>query len=275
MFRYGVLCAPDQLPKAYSATLKGDIDDVAERAAAAGADAIELHIYDLFLYDCNELVSAAGNNGLAFSAITTGLEYIFNKLTLIDDDPTIREKAIKRLKEHIDLAEKIDCPAIVIGVMRGNIPDLEKYEEYEKRLTEAVMELSEYAAGRPVDLLIEAINRYVTNYLCSIPDTLKYIKNLNRPNIKIHIDTHQMNIEDVDFTEAIKACGKKLGYVHFSDNNRALPGGGSIDFLPIMKALHEISYNGYIGVESIECPPGSDDLKNCLEMLRGMESGIK
>ena len=274
LFRYGVLCSPEQLPMNYPATLKGDIYSVAERASAAGAEVIELHICDPLRYDAGKLVDAAKNNGLSFSAISTGLEFINNKLSLIDDDRETRKNAIVRLKEHIDLAEKIACPAVVIGVMRGNIPDFKNYDDYEQRLTEAVLELSDYAAGKPVGLLVEGINRYVTNYLCGVPDVFRYVKKLERPNIKVHIDTHQMNIEDIDFCEAIKECGEYLGYVHFSDNNRALPGGGNIDFLPIMKTLNEISYAGYIVIEGTECPPGSDDLRNCFKMLRGLESEI-
>jgi len=274
LFRYGVLCVLEELPKNYPATLKGDINEVAERVKGVGADAIELHIRDPFRHDGKELLGAVKSNGLSFAAVTTGLEAIKNGLILIDDDAEKRKNAVKRLKEHIDFAESIECPYIVIGVMRGNIPDFEKYDEYEGRLSEAVLELSDYAEGRPVGLLIEAINRYVTNYLCSVPETLSYIEKLGRPNIKIHIDTHQMNIEDTDFAAAIKACGERLGYVHFSDNNRACPGGGNIDFLPIMKALYDISYGGCITVEGVPCLPGDETLKNSFNMLRRLESEI-
>lgn len=260
-FRFGVICSLEKLPDNYPITLRGDIEDVAERARLAGAEALELHIRDPYkYYDLNR--------GIAISAITTGLEYVLNKLSLIDDT----ERAVARLKEHIDLAEKIGCPGIVIGVVRGNIPDFEKYDEYEALLTEAVTELADYAAKRHVDIYIEAINRYVTNWLCSVPEVLSYVKKLDRENIKVHIDTHQMNIEDVDFYETIKACGDKLGYVHFSDNNRGCPGEGNIDFLPVIKALKEIGYSGYIVIESTECPPGCDTLEKSIRMLRGLGS---
>jgi len=273
-FRYSVLCVLEKLPENYPVTLRGDIETIASRAAAAGAEAVELHIRDPLGLDAEELKRAARNIGISFAAITTGLELIKNGLSLIDDDEEIRKQAVQRLKEHIDLAECIGCPAVVIGIMRSNIPDFSKYDEYEGRLTEAILKLSDYAEGKPVDLLIEAINRYVTNYLCSVPETLSYIEKLDRPNIRIHIDTHQMNIEDTDFAAAIKACGEKLAYVHLSDNNRALPGGGNIDFLSIFKALREISYNGFITVEGVQRQPGDEGLINCIKMLRGLENDL-
>ena len=273
-FKYGVLCALEQCPPRYPVALNGDIGYVTGKAAMAGAEAIELHIRDPYKYDPKELTAAAKGHGLSFAAITTGLESVLNGLTLINDDIGIRRLAVEKLKGHLDLAEKIGCPAVVIGVMRGNIPDFDRFDEYEGRLTEAMLELSDHAKGRGVALLIEGINRYVTNYLCSIPEVLAYIKKLNRQNIMIHIDTHQMNIEDVDFAKAIGSCRGQLGYVHFSDNNRALPGGGNIDFFTIMKALRDIRYDGYIGIESAVCLPGDPALKNCIEDLRMMEKRL-
>ena len=274
LFRYGALCALEKLPERYPVTLCGDIAEVTKLAAEAGAEAIELHIRDPIRYRSAELSAAAGAHGLSFAAITTGLEYVLNGLNLISDDKESRKKAVKRLMEHIDLAEKIECPAIVIGVMRGNIPDFDRYEEYEGRLTDAVLELSDYAEKRHVGLLIEGINRYVANYLCSVSETLRYIEKINRRNVRIHIDTHQMNIEESNFVKAIVACAGRLGYVHFSDNNRACPGGGNIDFLPVLKALHEISYDGFIGIEGTESAPGTGILKASIEMMRELENRI-
>ncbi|MCL1895134.1 MAG: sugar phosphate isomerase/epimerase [Clostridiales bacterium] len=271
LFQYGVICALEKLPRGYPVTLCGGIDDVAERAAKAGYGAIELHIRDPHKYDTGVLSRAAMGHGLAFSAITTGLECVLSGLSLISDDEGIRREAVSKLKGHIALAERIGCPSVVIGVMRGSIPDQGKYAEYEERLTEAVLALSDYAEGKPVDVLIESINRYVTNYLCSVPETLEYIRKLDRPNVKIHIDTHQMNIEDTDLGEAVRACSGKLGYVHLSDSNRKLPGGGNINFIPVMRALYEDYYDGYLGIESEECLPGDPALEECLKMLHDKE----
>ena len=271
LFRYGVMCALEELPQSYSATLRGSIDEVSERVKEAGYDALELHIRDPIGYDGRALAKTVKDKGLSFSVVSTGLEYVLNGLSLIDDDKGIRKEALEKLKAHIDFAEMIKCPQVVIGNMRGSIPDINKYDEYESRLTEAVFELSDYMNGRPVTALIESINRYVTNYLCGVPETLVYIEKLGRPNVNIQIDTHQMNIEETDFVKAVKACEGRLGHVHFSDNNRKVPGGGLMDFIPFMRALYDIDYHGYIGIESVECPRGDPAIETSLEMLRALE----
>jgi sugar phosphate isomerase/epimerase len=47
-----------------------------------------------------------------------------------------------------------------------------------------------------------------------------------------------------------------LVHLHVGDSNRAAPGMGHIDFVPLMKALKEIDYQGYVTMELV--PPAAD-----------------
>lgn len=262
MFRYGVNCAFETLPVQQPVILRGDMDSLVQRAKACGYDALELFIRDPIQYDGPALKAAANDAGLTFSGITTGMEYTKNGLSLISDNEEIRKMAVVRLCEHIDLGAQIGAP-VIVGIMRGNIPDLEKYQMYEDRFSDSLRQLSDYADAKGVLIYVESIMRYINNYLNSIPETTDYLNRLDRDNVLLHIDTHSMAIEDVDFASAIRYAGKRLGYVHFTENNRKYPGGGNIDFLPIMQALHDIGYDdGYI---TLECQPYPDEY-SCAQM---------
>ena len=45
-------------------------------------------------------------------------------------------------------------------------------------------------------------------------ETADYLNKLNLDNVLLHIDTHSMAVEDVDFSAAVRYAGKRLGYVH-------------------------------------------------------------
>ena len=122
---------------------------------------------------------------------------------------------------------------------------------------------------------MESIMRYINNYLNSVPETTDYLNKLNLDNVLLHIDTHSMTVEDVDFPAAVRYAGKRLGYVHFTDNNRRYPGGGNINFQSIMEALIDIDYKGYI---VFECQPYPDEFtcaKFSIDYCKALETCIK
>ncbi|MEA4966080.1 MAG: sugar phosphate isomerase/epimerase family protein [Oscillospiraceae bacterium] len=250
-FQYGISCALEPQPQRQPVIIRGDIRHVAAEVRRAGYDAIELFLRDARQYDPKTLLAAAAEQGLSYCAISTGMEYNLNHLCLISDDAANRRAAIDALKAHLDLGAALGCP-VVVGILRGNIPDFSRYQEYEDRLSAALTELGAYAAQAGTTIVVESILRYINNYLNSAPETADYLRRLGLPTVSLHIDTHSMQVEDKDLAESIRETADVLGYVHVSDSNRGYPGAGNIDFKQVMRALMEVGYRGYV---STECQP--------------------
>ena len=45
-----------------------------------------------------------------------------------------------------------------------------------------------------------------------------------------------------------------LGHLHFVDSNRRPAGLGHLDFAPVVQALREIGYAGYVSAEALPYP---------------------
>ncbi len=270
MYRYGVQCALEQLSERVPAIFRGSIAEVASASAKAGYQAMELYIHDPKEKNVAELRSAAGDNGLEYCCICTGLEIIINKLCLTADAPAERQKAVDRLKEHMDLGVELGCP-IVVGSMRGNIPDSAHREEYLLRLGEGLSKLNDYAENVGGELLIENIHQYVSNYLNTINEVGDYIKRLGLSRLKMHIDTHSMHIEDKNPLGELLKYGDLIGYVHFSDSNRGYPGSGSIDFKSYFRTLMKAGYSGYITAECQPYPSEEECALRGLQYMKHME----
>jgi sugar phosphate isomerase/epimerase len=273
MFRYGLVCSLETLTTEKLAVYQGPLAAYAEKVRAIGYDAIELHLRNPRQYDAVAMKRTAADAGLSFCALSTGLEYGLNGLSLISDDAAVRTAAVQRLREHIDLAAELDC-LVVIGTIRSRIPDWTRRMDYEGYLREALLCLSDYAAPLGVDLVVESITRYICNYLNTVPETAAWLQQLDRPNLQLHIDTHSMNIEDPDLPAAIQASRPILGYVHFSDSNRRFPGGGNIEFKPVLQALQEIGYTGIIASECLPWPDAETCARSGLMYLKALETCI-
>ncbi len=274
MFKYGISCSLEPQSVRQPVILRGNIEDIAAQAASAGYDGIELFIRDPAQYDAEALLAAARAHGLEYCAIATGMEYTRNGLCLIDDDPAKRRAAVSRLKEHMDLGAKLGCP-VIAGIMRGNIPDFDRYQLYEDRLTEALRDLDAYAAEVGCEVVVEAILRYINNYLNTVPETADYLRRIGLPHVRLHIDTHSMILEDSDLAASVRETADMLSYVHFPDSNRGYPGAGNIDFKPIMRALVDVGYEGYITLECTPEPSQYECARRGIEYLRSLEAIVR
>jgi D-psicose/D-tagatose/L-ribulose 3-epimerase len=114
--------------------------------------------------------------------------------------------------------------------------------------------VADYANEMGVVVGLEPVNRYETFLINTCEQALKLKSMIDRDNIKIHLDTYHMNIEEKSFYEATKLAGNDLIHYHLCENDRGIPGTGLVDWDDIFKALSEINYTGYAALESfVDC----------------------
>ena len=117
--------------------------------------------------------------------------------------------------------------------------------------------LTAFAKCHGIHLCIEPINRYEADTLLNVPDTVRFIQRHGLQDAFILADLFHMNIEDADMAAALRQAGPLLGHMHVPDSNRAAPGMGHIDYHPILEALRDIGYDGYLSSEAM--PFGDSD----------------
>ncbi|HYE83515.1 MAG TPA: sugar phosphate isomerase/epimerase family protein [Clostridia bacterium] len=257
--------APDTAPL----PLLGEICDNLEKAHKLGYSAIEVHTRENAGLNYEKILDTCKTTGMRISAIVTGRLHNEEKVTLIDDDAAKVKVAMEGLRKYVDIAQKLHTD-IIIGWIRGNLPDGNNNEIYEKRLAGNIKELAIYAMDKNVRILIEAINRYELNFLNTGRAILDLIGKYEIPNTFVHLDTFHMNIEEDDINSTIRYCADKLGYVHFADSNRKYPGAGHLDFASIVKTLKDINYQGYVSVECLRKPTGEEAARMAIQNIQSI-----
>jgi len=184
---------------------------------------------------------------------TTTLE---QKGNIISPDPDVRKVGVELLKKLIDINN--DLGSKIFGGVNyaawGYITKRPRTEkEWEWSVT-AMREVAEYAKKTgEVDICVESVNRFESHFLNIAEDAVRYCKEVGTGNVKVHLDTFHMNIEETDFAEAVKTCGKEyLGYVHTCENNRGIPGTGHVPWKEFFLALKEIGFYGPLVIESFD-----------------------
>lgn len=185
--------------------------------------------------------------------ITTILE---KKGNIISPDPEVRKVGIGLLKKLVDISNTLKSK-IFGGVnyaawdYKTGKPRTE--QEWEWSVT-AMKEVAKHAEDTGnITICVEPINRFESHFLNIAEDAIKYCKDVGTKNIKVHLDTYHMNIEEADLVKAFKICGREyLGYVHTCENNRGIPGTGHVPWVGIFKTIKDIGYDGPLVIESFD-----------------------
>ncbi|HEX5185806.1 MAG TPA: sugar phosphate isomerase/epimerase family protein [Nitrososphaeraceae archaeon] len=136
-----------------------------------------------------------------------------------------------------------------------------------KRILPILSKLTYYSKEFGVSLLLEPLNRYSTPFCSDTTDAIYISSNIDNEYFAILLDTYHMNIEEKSFFESINKTKKYLKHIHFSDNNRKMPGLGHINFNSIFKTLSKIQYTNYIGLEPIFNKNYNRELSKSLKYL--------
>lgn len=119
-----------------------------------------------------------------------------------------------------------------------------------KRGIENVRILADMAAEYGITLGMEVLNRFEGYMLNTCEEAVDFVAKIDRPNVKVMLDTFHMNIEEDSFGDAIRMAGKYLGHFHLGEANRRPPfRGGRIPWDEIGEALHDIEYTGTVVME--------------------------
>ena len=119
----------------------------------------------------------------------------------------------------------------------------------EKRVLEVLGNSVRRAEELGVTIGLEAINRYETNLGRTLSECKRLVQAIGSPSMKVVGDTFHMNIEEASMAGAIADAGPMLAHLQVEDSHRLSPGGGHIDFPPLIEALRRINYRGFLSFE--------------------------
>lgn len=245
--------------------VRGGWEEAVAGVAALGFDGIELAIRDAAVVDAGQVESVVRGAGLEVPALGTGQAFLRDGLSLASPDAAVRRAAAGRVIGHVRLAARLGS-LVIVGLVRGRIEG--GRDATARRFLDGLGPVLDAAAVSGVRLVIEPINRYETDFLVTVDETLELIDASGAPHLGVLADTFHMNIEEVSITDALSAAGPRLWHVHAADSNRRAPGFGHLDFQAILAALERIGYRGYLSAEILPKPDPDEAARQTLRALR-------
>ena len=232
-----------------------------EKCKNMGFDAVEIIPFDLDNFPATKTKQIAADLGLT---INTGYGMPV-ECNVISPDPATRKEGHELSKRLVDVSN--EAGAVVFGGAIycgwGYLSGKKRTEDEWKWGIEACRKVAEYAQETS-DLIIaiEPLNRFESHFINIASDAVKFLKEVDMPNLKIHLDTFHMIREENSFSQAVEVCGEHLGYVHACENQRGIPGTGLVPWQEFFQSLNKIGYDGCITIESFD-----PDMENIVKLV--------
>jgi hydroxypyruvate isomerase len=175
------------------------------------------------------------------------------------NDPAHWDECLGKLRERIEQAAAFGCPNVITFTgMRESIPD----DVGANNCVAALKQIAGLAESKMVTVCLEMLNTRASDhpmkghpgYQGEHTDyCIDILKRVGSSHVKLLFDVYHVQIMDGDVIRRIREHKEWLGHIHTAGN----PGRGELDdtqeihYPPIMRALVEVGYQGYVGHEFI------------------------
>ncbi|MCU0871377.1 MAG: TIM barrel protein [Pirellulaceae bacterium] len=210
------------------------------------------------------------------------------------NNPRYQDGCIEMLKQRIDQCAEAGVKTAITFTgyaeesgewNHGDNPDLSKLpagrrvidpDEGLKNCVAGFRRVVGYAEKKQINLAIEMLNTRASDHPMKghpgyqgdhVDYCMDIIRQVGSPRLGLLFDIYHVQIMDGDVIRRIRQCGEAIKHVHTAGN----PGRGELDetqeinFPPIMKALVDIGYQGFVGHEFI---PTRDPLAGLTQAVR-------
>lgn len=219
-----------------------------KEAKRLGAQVVDFSINDPFSFPADKAAALIRETGLE-AVTSTALPMRCNPISA---DHTERAAAQAFMKKLVDVTAQLGA-RVTAGVnyaASGYLTGKPRTEAEIERAAEHLRAIAEYAQPYGITVAVEPVKRFESHFLNTAEQALDLLQRVRMPNLKIHLDTFHMNIEEANLPDAILACGDQLVHLHLVDSNRGAPGMGHIPWVEVFRALRKINFDGTACIET-------------------------
>lgn len=244
----GVEIAPFTLAESVQGISSGSRRDIRRAAEAAGVEIVGLHWL---------LVTPAG-------------------LYINHPDRQVWQRTQDYVKALIDFCGDLGGSVMIHGSpQQRNIQEGWNTDDCFARAVELFAGCSDLMADRGVTYCIEPLTDQETNFVTGVAEALELVEAVGHPNFQTMVDCRAAATEVRSHSEVIVQAGKAMRHVHVNDPNLRGPGFGELQFTPILKALQDLRYNGYVSVEVFDFEPDPETIAaRSIGYLKGILEGL-
>jgi len=258
------------------------LEKACDFAAACGYEGIEVAPFTLapLATDLTPLQRGEIQRTIARAGLEcVGLHWLLAKTEgfhAAHPDRAVRDRTVAYLGELARLCRDLGGRVLVFGSpkQRSLVPGV-SLEQATDHLHDVFSRLVPVLETTDTVVALEPLSPVETDVLTTAAETCRLIDRIGSPHVRLHLDVKAMASESASIPEIIQASAAYLEHFHANDVNLQGPGFGAVDFVPIFRALHDVSYAGWVSVEVFDYAPGPQRLaRESIAFMRRVEAQI-
>lgn len=258
-----------------------EICDAARRTGYTGIEIDPSHLHDdpasLSAAERRKLRDQMKANSLHYCGLHSFLKAP-KGLHLTTPDAAVRARTLDYFARLIDLAADLGpSPVMVLGSSKqrqaidGATPN-----DAVQRLTEGLAKVAPQAHQRGVTILVEPLAPHLCNVVNTMAEAIAVVERVASPAVQSMFDTHNTTAETAPLAEVIRKHIQRIRHVHLNELDGRYPGSGSFAFGPVLQALRNLNYQGWLSVEVFDFKPDGETVARlAADHLRLVEKGLK
>ena len=252
-----------------------DWKTLCEYSRSVGYEGVEIapftfaeNVQDISRQQRAEIKKIADDNALEIS----GLHWLLVSpagLHINAINEKLRAQTVDYLHALIDFAGDVGAPAMIFGSPKARFIE-DDFDSAWQRTLDSYRQVLSALEARNVLLCQEALPAPECDFIQTTQQAQQMVGDVNHPNFRLMLDAKSMSAEEQSPSELIRAFGKNCAHFHANDANRRAPGYGETDFVPILQALRDVEYSGWVSLEPFDYFPDPQTLaRESLNYLKG------
>ncbi len=205
---------------------------------------------------------------------TVGLHWLFagpKGLHMTTPEQATWQRTRDYLASLLDLCSDLGGKVLVLGSPKQrSIQENQTRQGAWRRAVDLLASVVERAGELGLTICLEPLAPVETNFVNTVEEGMKLVREVNHPSLKIHLDVKAMCSEGSPVPEVIRSVkAKDVGHFHVNDSNLYGPGMGEVDYAPIAQAVRDIGYDKWLSVEVFKYDPDPETIaRKSIDYLR-------
>ena len=225
-----------------------DITPYIHKCKKAGYKSVEVSLLGQTPSSAKEIAKLANDLNISLTC-TTGLS---KDEDISSSDLLVQQNGVEALKRAIDMTSIMQANLLtgVVHAAWGISNSMGKDKEAKfTNSAQSIKKISSLLIEKDIKLGIEPLNRYESDFINTVDEGIRLCNLINHPNVGLLLDAYHMNIEEKDMCKSIENARDKLFHFQVAENDRGVPGTGSLNWSEIFNTLKKINYKGHVSLE--------------------------